>query len=106
MNTQVLSSAYSTVITPSRWEQLHLGEMCRPSSYLCICADYETASEFKTANADVQLCYELATPQTYQLTPTEIALLKGQNNVWTDSGEVEVTYKADVGLYIDKKLNG
>lgn len=53
-----------------------------------------------------QVVYYLATPQTYQLTPTEIALLEGQNNVWTDSGEVEVTYKADVGLYIDKKLNG
>lgn len=50
-------------------------------------------------NAGTQLCYELASPQTYQLTPTEIALLKGQNNVWTDSGEVEVTYNAD----IDKK---
>jgi hypothetical protein len=58
------------------------------------------------SNNDVQLVCPLATPQTYQLTPTEIALLKGRNNVWTDSGEVEVTYKADVGLYIDKKLNG
>lgn len=53
----------------------------------------------------VQFVCELATAQTYQLTPTEITLLKGQNNVWTDCGSVEVTYKADVGLYIDKKLN-
>ena len=51
------------------------------------------------------LCYELATPQTYQLTPTEVDLLLGQNNLWTDCGSVEVTYKADVGLYIDKKLS-
>ena len=52
----------------------------------------------------VTLCYELATPQTYQLDPQTIDLLLGQNNVWTDCGSVEVTYKADVGLYIDKKL--
>ena len=52
-----------------------------------------------------QLCYELATPQTYQLDPQTIDLLLGQNNVWTDCGSVEVTYKADVGLYIDKKLS-
>ena len=52
----------------------------------------------------VQFVCELATPQTYQLTPTEVALLKGQNNVWTDSGEVEVTYKADIGKYVDKKI--
>lgn len=50
-----------------------------------------------------QLCYELATPQTYQLDPQTISLLKGNNNVWSD-GEVELTYNADVGLYIDKKL--
>lgn len=30
----------------------------------------------------VQFVCELATPQTYQLTPTEVALLKGQNNIW------------------------
>ena len=50
-----------------------------------------------------QLCYELATPQTYQLTRQTISLLHGNNNVWSD-GEVELTYNADVGLYIDKKL--
>ena len=49
------------------------------------------------------LCYELATPQTYQLTPQTISLLHGNNNVWSD-GSVELTYNADVGLYIDKKL--
>jgi hypothetical protein len=60
---------------------------------------------FKTAMNGVQLCYELATPQTYQLDPQTIDLLLGDNNVWTDCGSVEVTYKADVGLYIDKKLS-
>lgn len=64
-----------------------------------------TASDFKTAMSGVQLCYELATPQTYQLDPQTIDLLLGQNNLWTDCGSVEVTYKADVGLYIDKKLS-
>lgn len=58
---------------------------------------------FKTAMNGVQLCYELATPQTYQLDPQTISLLHGNNNVWSD-GEVELTYNADVGLYIDKKL--
>ena len=53
----------------------------------------------------VQFVCELATPQTYQLTPTEVSLLKGQNNVWTDSGEVEVTYKADIERWVNKKIN-
>lgn len=50
-----------------------------------------------------QLCYELAQPQTYTLTPTEIALFDGTNNVWSD-GDVEVTYKADVQKWVEKKL--
>ena len=50
-----------------------------------------TASDFKTAMNGVQLCYELATPQTYQLDPQTISLLHGNNNVWSD-GSVELTY--------------
>ena len=55
------------------------------------------------ASNPLQVVYELATPQTYQLDTQTISLLKGNNNVWSD-GEVELTYNADVGLYIDKKL--
>ena len=41
-----------------------------------------------------QVCYELATPLTYQLTPQEIEVLVGENNVWTSSGPVSVTVEA------------
>ena len=64
---------------------------------------YSDATAFKTAMSGVQLCYELATPQTYQLDPQTISLLHGNNNVWSD-GSVVMVYNADVGLYIDKKL--
>ena len=57
-----------------------------------------------SSEGKISICYDIE-PQTYQLTPQEVSLLLGTNNVWCDSGEVEVTYKADVGLYIDKKLN-
>ena len=65
----------------------------------------ETIEEMRAYLADnpLQVAYPLATPQTYQLDPQTISLLKGNNNVWSD-GEVELTYNADVGLYIDKKL--
>lgn len=40
------------------------------------------------------LCYELATPQTITLTPTEVTTLLGSNNIFlADSGEVEVIYQ-------------
>ena len=48
--------------------------------------------------------YELATPQTYQLTPQEVRTLLGTNNVWSD-GDVVVVYSADTALWIEKKLN-
>ena len=63
----------------------------------------ETGADFKTAMSGVQLCYELATPQTYQLTPQEvIKTLLGTNNVWADIGNVSVTYTADTKMFIEK----
>lgn len=53
------------------------------------------------ANA-TQLVYELATPITYQLTPTEVTTLLGVNNIWADTGDVDVTYRADPTLIYNK----
>jgi hypothetical protein len=63
---------------------------------------YSSPANFKTAMSGVQLVYELATPQTYQLTPVEIEMLLGDNNVWADTGDSTVTYRADTKLYIQK----
>lgn len=54
-----------------------------------------TTAEFKSAMSGVQLCYELATPQTYQLTPTEVTTLLGDNTIWADTGDVTVTYRSN-----------
>lgn len=62
-----------------------------------------SAADFKAAMSGVQLVYELATPQTYSLTPQQIQTLLGRNNVWSD-GEVEVVYVADPKRYIDKNV--
>lgn len=40
----------------------------------------------------INICYELATPQTISLTAQQIELLQGTNNVWADSGDVSVQY--------------
>lgn len=63
------------------------------------------AAAFKTAMSGVQLCYKLATPQTYQLTPTEVSTLLGENNVWADAGDVEVVYVRDLNITINNLLN-
>lgn len=57
-----------------------------------------------TENPSGKLVCELATPQTYQLAPTEVKTLLKNNNIWADTGDVTVEYVADTKLYIDKKL--
>jgi hypothetical protein len=63
-----------------------------------------TTAEFKSAMSGVQLCYKLATPIVYDLTPTEVTTLLAQNNIWADCGDSTVNYRADTKLYIDKKI--
>ena len=55
-----------------------------------------------TPTTGAQVCYDLASPVTYQLTPTEVTTLLGVNNIWADTGDVAVDYRADTGLYIQK----
>lgn len=62
---------------------------------------YTDATTFKSAMSGVQLVYDLATPISIQLTPTEVKSLLGQNNIFADSGDVDVTYRADTKKYID-----
>jgi len=69
-------------------------------------ATITTSADFKAWLADnnLQVVYPLATPQIYNLTPQQVMLLKGINNVSADAGTVEVKYSADIQLYIDGKI--
>lgn len=49
---------------------------------------YPDSLAFKTGMSGVQLCYELSTPTTVQLTGQQIATFLGTNNVWCDSGKI------------------
>jgi hypothetical protein len=42
------------------------------------------------------------TPVVYDITPIVIPSLYGQNNIYADTGDVSVTYRADTKLYIAK----
>lgn len=70
-------------------------------------AGFTSLADFKTwlSTHTVQLCYYLATPQTYNITPTSgIKTLHGVNTIYTDAGAVSVEYVADTKLYIDNKV--
>lgn len=55
----------------------------------------DTIANWRTylSTHNVTICYELATPQTIQLTPTAVRSLLGSNNIFADSGEVDVEYQ-------------
>ena len=66
------------------------------ATLVCILSDQtittkEQANQWFTDNP-CTFIYELATPQTYQLTPAQLEQLLGQNNVFCSTGDVAVKY--------------
>lgn len=64
--------------------------------------NYTDMTAFTTAVTGQTLVYELAEPITYHLTPTEVKSLLGQNNIWANTGNTSVEYRADTEKYIEK----
>lgn len=65
-----------------------------------------STAEWKTwlASHPLTVVYPLATPVTYQLTPTEVTTLLGANNIWADTGEIlEARFDGDVKKAVDSK---
>ena len=65
---------------------------------------YTDADAFKTTVTGQKLAYPSTDETALSLTPTTITLLNGDNVVSVDAESVEVTYRADIAKYIDKKL--
>ena len=61
-------------------------------------------SEQAANNTPVTVVYGISTPIVYDLTPTEVRTLLGTNNIWADTGDSSVHYRADTALYVDKKI--
>ena len=63
---------------------------------------YEKISQWFKDN-NTQICYELATPQTYQLTPQQVNTLVGTNNVWSEQGNIELSYHIPITNLLVKR---
>lgn len=53
---------------------------------------FTDAATFKTAMQGEQLVYELATPLEITLDPATLSTIHGQNNVWSDAGDISLEY--------------
>jgi hypothetical protein len=63
-----------------------------------------TVASLKTwlDNHPTQFVYELATPFTVQLTPSQLAMLEGTNVLWSDTGNIEkLTYYRSVEMALN-----
>ncbi len=60
-----------------------------------------TSSRSETPNG--YMVYELATPQTYQLTPQQVNTLVGTNNVWSEQGNIELSYHIPITNLLVKR---
>lgn len=104
VNTPLISNSFKTTTTSSVYVN-NYGYIYADTS-VCFSIDPTIAGDTVTAfttwlsTNNVQVVYELATPQTYQLTGQQLKTLYGTNNVWADTGNVSVTYPADTKMYI------
>lgn len=67
------------------------------------CSTEEEALAWLIDNS-VVFCGMLAEPYTIQLTPQQLTLLKGTNNVWSSTGQTDLEYIADTKLYINDRI--
>ena len=57
-------------------------------------SSYTSKTDFDNylASNPLSICYELATPITFQLTPNQIQMLERNNTLWAEEGDIEVQY--------------
>ena len=74
------------------------------SSYLYIYdnrfTDQTTANSILSAEKP-QFVYKLANPQTYQLDPRQVYTIVGNNNIWSDTGNITISYNQTNDFHID-----
>lgn len=65
-----------------------------PSLLIGVPSTITSTQDFKDliANTNLQVVYELSEPVVINLTPTEVVTLLGENNIYANSGDVEVEY--------------
>lgn len=83
---------------------LYIGSVNASEIYIHL-TDGATLSDFTSilTTTPLQICVELATPIEYDITPTQINTLLGNNNIWSDTGDItECVYQRDINLAINE----
>ena len=66
-----------------------------------------TQSQWQAQYPDlvIQILVKLATPNEYTLSPISLNTYYGDNNVWCDTGDTQLNYRADIDKYINNHIH-
>lgn len=86
-------AATPTAGYPAEWTA-SFNHNANPSLLIGVPSSIASAQDFidLISNTNLQVVYELATPVIVQLTPTEVVTLFGENNIYANTGDVEIEY--------------
>lgn len=62
---------------------------------------FETSADFRASLTNQKIVLPKATPTEIALTPEEVNTFYGANNIWADTGDTEVEYRADIDLLLE-----
>lgn len=65
-----------------------------PSTWI---SDRDVYAEGTTPTTGAQVVYKLASPQTVQLSPSQMQTLLGENHIWANTGDVTLTLRTGAG---------
>lgn len=90
---------YGGVNYASQFQDLHVYQAQNKAIYIKD-TSCTSVNDFYTKYSDMQIGYELATPTDFTFTGQEIPTKLGYNAFWSDEGDTEVTYRADIDLLL------
>lgn len=68
--------------------------------YICD-SSYATVEAFKASLQDCTIVLKIETPIVYTLDPVTVRLLRGENAIWADTGNITLNYHVDLPKYIN-----
>ena len=101
---EILCNAFNPILINDR-NHYNMSAYLSSSGYCFRYDGITSVADWKTflATNEIFVYHELATPQTYQLTPQQVNTLVGTNNVWSEQGNIELSYHIPITNLLVKR---
>ena len=101
---EILCNAFNPILINDR-NHYNMSAYLSSSGYCFRYDGITSVADWKTflATNEIFVYHELASPQTYQLTPQQVNTLVGTNNVWSEQGNIELSYHIPITNLLVKR---